>query len=235
MSNYAANDAIPDNARILRFHTSDKVFHSVNAICWYALFITGAIVYFGNMMGAIEDSTANLLMVWHIWLGALFTLNFLGYLVFAPERFAVTMKNLMEWDKDTIMWFRNFGGYPRRFFKIPFGPEEVPPQGRYNGGQKMSYLIFIFAIAYLIVTGWLLWAGATMLGKELFYVLFITHVWGSIIVTLMVTCAHIPLALLSMEHFKGIWRISSGDIAAEAAKHHSPKWLARDVIKVNEK
>ena len=34
------------------------------------------------------------------------------------------MKNLMEWDKNTIMWFRNFGGYPRRFFKIPFGPEE---------------------------------------------------------------------------------------------------------------
>ena len=33
-------------ARILRFHTSDKVFHSINAICWYALVITGAIVYF---------------------------------------------------------------------------------------------------------------------------------------------------------------------------------------------
>ena len=30
-------------ARILRFHTSDKVFHSINAICWYALVITGAI------------------------------------------------------------------------------------------------------------------------------------------------------------------------------------------------
>ncbi|WP_301094300.1 cytochrome b/b6 domain-containing protein, partial [Turicimonas muris] len=143
-------------ARILRFHTSDKVFHSINAICWYALFFTGVIVYFGNMMGAISDETANLLMVWHIWLGALFTLNFVGYILFAPDRFAVTMKNLMEWDKNTIMWFRNFGGYPRRFFKIPFGPEEVPPQGRYNGGQKMSYLIFIAAIAYLIVTGWLL-------------------------------------------------------------------------------
>ena len=43
---------------------------------------------------------------------------------FAPERFAVTLKNLLEWDKNTIMWFRNFGGYPRRFFKIPFGPVE---------------------------------------------------------------------------------------------------------------
>ena len=136
-------------ARILRFHTSDKVFHSINAICWYALVITGAIVYFGHWMGDISDETSNLMMVWHLWLGALFTLNFVGYVLFAPERFAVTLKNLLEWDKNTIMWFRNFGGYPRRFFKIPFGPVEVPPQGRYNGGQKMSYLIFLAAVVYL--------------------------------------------------------------------------------------
>lgn len=50
-------------ARILRFHTSDKVFHSINAICWYALVITGAIVYFGHWMGDISDETANLMMV----------------------------------------------------------------------------------------------------------------------------------------------------------------------------
>ncbi|MFQ9938129.1 MAG: hypothetical protein ACLRW2_06860 [Parasutterella excrementihominis] len=74
-------------ARILRFHTSDKVFHSINAICWYALVITGAIVYFGHWMGDISDETANLMMVWHLWLGALFTLNFVGYVLFAPERF----------------------------------------------------------------------------------------------------------------------------------------------------
>ena len=80
-------------ARILRFHTSDKVFHSINAICWYALVITGAIVYFGHWMGDISDETANLMMVWHLWLGALFTLNFVGYVLFAPERFAVTLKN----------------------------------------------------------------------------------------------------------------------------------------------
>ena len=156
-------------ARILRFHTSDKVFHSINAICWYALVITGAIVYFGHWMGDISDETSNLMMVWHLWLGALFTLNFVGYVLFAPERFAVTLKNLLEWDKNTIMWFRNFGGYPRRFFKIPFGPVEVPPQGRYNGGQKMSYLIFLAAVVYLIATGWLLWLGAPLLGKTVFY------------------------------------------------------------------
>ena len=107
-------------ARILRFHTSDKVFHSINAICWYALVITGAIVYFGHWMGDISDETANLMMVWHLWLGALFTLNFVGYVLFAPERFAVTLKNLLEWDKNTIMWLQKLRRLSASFLQDSF-------------------------------------------------------------------------------------------------------------------
>ena len=217
--------------RILRFHPADKVFHGVNAITWFALLFTGVAVYFGNL----SDETANNLMIWHIGIAVVYTFNLIGFLVFAPHRFAAMLNALLTWDMNTIKWFRNFGGYPRRFFGIPFGPVEVPPQGRYNGGQKMSYLIFLAAVVYLIASGWLLWLGAPLLGKTVFYWLFITHVWGSFIVTAMVTCAHIPLALLSMEHFKGIWRIGSGDISYEAAEHHAPTWVKRDVVKVVEK
>ena len=34
--------------RILRFHAPDKVFHSLNAITWFALLFTGMYVYFLN-------------------------------------------------------------------------------------------------------------------------------------------------------------------------------------------
>ena len=40
-----SNTAAP-NDRILRFHAPDKVFHSLNAITWFALLFTGAYVYF---------------------------------------------------------------------------------------------------------------------------------------------------------------------------------------------
>ncbi|MFR6028226.1 MAG: cytochrome b/b6 domain-containing protein [Sutterella wadsworthensis] len=81
------------------------------------------------------------------------------------------------------------------------------PQGRYNGGQKASYLLFMGMIAALAVTGWLLWLGAPVTGKLVYFLTFYFHVWGSIIISILVVCAHIPLALLSMSHFKGIWRL----------------------------
>ena len=135
--------------RILRFHAPDKVFHSLNAITWFALLFTGMYVSFLNP----SDEAAETAMLIHLILGAVFTFNLLGFIVIAPDRFALIMRACLEWDRNTIYWFRNFGGYPRRFFKIPFGPVEVPPQGRYNGGQKASYLLFMGMIAALAVTG----------------------------------------------------------------------------------
>lgn len=112
------------NNRILRFHAPDKVFHSLNAITWFALLFTGAYVYFCEP--SAEAAEAN--MIAHLILGAIFTFNLLGFIVVAPDRFALILRACLEWDRNTIYWFRNFGGYPRRFFKIPFGPVEVPPQ-----------------------------------------------------------------------------------------------------------
>ena len=217
------------NDRILRFHTADKVFHSVNAITWFALLFTGAYVYFFHPKATVAETT----MIVHLIIGFVFTFNLLGFIVLAPDRFALILRSCLEWDRNTIMWFRNFGGYPRRFFKIPLGPVEVSPQGRYNAGQKISYLLFITMIAVLSVTGWMLWIGAPLLGKAVFVWTFYFHVWGSIIVSALVVCVHIPLALLSMEHFKGIWRWGPGTISMEAAEHHSPTWLERDVIRTN--
>lgn len=217
------------NDRILRFHAPDKVFHTVNAITWFALLFTGVAVYFCDLAA----ETAEYVMLWHLILGTIFTFNLLGFIVIAPDRFALILRACLEWDRNTIYWFCNFGGYPRRFFKIPFGPVEVPPQGRYNGGQKASYLLFMGMIAALAVTGWLLWLGAPLLGKMVYMWMFYFHVWGSIIVSVLVVCAHIPLALLSMEHFKGIWRFGPGTISWEAAEHHAPIWLERDVVRTN--
>ena len=53
------------------------------------------------------------------------------------------------------------------------------------------------------------------------------------IITVLVVCAHIPLALLSWSHVTGLWRFGSGTISVEAAQHHTPLWFERDVVRVD--
>lgn len=65
--------------RILRFHAPDKVFHSLNAITWFALLFTGMYVYFLNP----SDEAAETAMLIHLILGAVFTFNLLGFIVIA--------------------------------------------------------------------------------------------------------------------------------------------------------
>ena len=85
------------NDRILRFHAPDKVFHSVNAITWFALLFTGMYVYFCNP----SDEAAETAMIAHLIIGAVFTFNLLGFIVIAPDRFALIMRACMEWDSNT--------------------------------------------------------------------------------------------------------------------------------------
>jgi formate dehydrogenase subunit gamma len=219
---------LAENEKVLRFPVYEKIFHNINAITWYILAITGMAVYFKWASG----ESAKFLMEVHIWTAIVFTLNFISFILIAPDRFYIMMKNLLQWDKDTFAWFKNLGGYPR-MFGIPFGPEKTAPQGKYNAGQKVAYLIFIFMIFGLIITGWALYFAKQGLGKELMLYFFYFHVWGSIITTALVTFVHLPLSIINIEDFKAMWRLDSGYMPFDAAEHHSPKWVEDDLVQIN--
>ena len=215
--------------RVLKFPLSEKVFHNVNLITWIALIFTGVLIYFRM----VNEDTAEMLMDWHIGIGVVFTINFFGFMLLNFDRFSLMIRNLLIWDSDTFAWFKNFGGYPRRLFGIKFGPEEVAPQGRFNAGQKAAYLIFMFMIFGLIVSGWLLYAYPAAMGKIFTKWMFWFHVWGSILTSLLAFCVHMPLAIINFEDLKAMFRFGPGDVPLEDAHHHAPKWVEDDLMAVD--
>lgn len=217
------------NKRVLKFPLSEKIFHNLNLITWTILAVTGILIYFK----IVDAKTAEMLMDWHIGIAILFTLNFFGFVILNFDRFVLMLRNLFIWDKDTFAWFKNFGGYPRRLFGIKFGPEEVAPQGRFNAGQKAAYIIFVFMIFGLIVSGWLLYAYPAAMGKIFTKWIFLFHVWGSIITTLLAFCVHMPLAVINVEDLKAMFRFGPGDVPLEDAHHHAPKWVENDLMAID--
>ncbi len=226
---------------VLRHPLSSRIVHFVNMICWYGLFITGILVY----LKLVSNSERALLMKLHIFFGAILTFVIAAYLALTPERAMLFVQEVLNWDKDTIAWWKNFGGYPYKFLgktklykyieKFWFAKPGCPPQTKYNAGQKLLGLTVIASLFILGFTGWFLYFFREALGKNGVYLFFNLHLWIAILVTLFVTFVHIPLVIVNWPDFVSMFRIGSGTVPVEWAKEHNPKWFENDVAKLEEK
>ena len=217
-----------DRPFVLRYYPSEKIFHAINAICWAFLIYTGLCTYF-HWVG---PDTAAVYMRLHVVVAILFTLNLVGFILLAPDRALIMLQSLLRWDRNTFAWYRNLGGYPRKLFGIDFGPKEIAPQGRYNGGQKPIYLYFLTSQWVLAITGWTTYLLVPAIPKVGTSWMHSLHLWFAITATLLVVVIHIPLAFINWEFFKGIWRIGPGSLPMDVAKEEMSQWVAEDLIPV---
>ncbi len=213
---------------VLRHSTPSRIMHNVHMICWIVLAVTGFAVYF-KLVG---EEVRAAFMQWHIYFAIPLTLVTLGYLVVTPDRAFMFAKELLSWDRDTIAWWKNLGGYPYKFFKI--GSPGCPPQSKYNAGQKAFALSVVATLAILIVTGWSLYFVPQALGKLWTYIFFMLHVWLSFLVTLSLLFVHVPLSIYYWPDFKAMFRLGPGTVPLEYAREHNPKWVEKELALLKE-
>ncbi len=223
---------------VLRHPLSSRIVHTVNMVCWYGLFVTGILTYL-KLVG-----NRAFLMKLHIAFAAVLTVVLLSYLIVTPDRAYLFLQEVLNWDKDTIAWWKNFGGYPYRFLgktrfykyieRFWFAKPGCPPQSKYNAGQKLLGLTVVLSLGLLGLTGWGLYFFRQALGKDGVWLFFNAHLWVAVIVTLFVTFVHVPLVIVNWPDFVSMFRIGSGTVPAEWAREHNPKWFEREVVEVVE-
>ncbi|NLY04086.1 MAG: cytochrome b/b6 domain-containing protein [Campylobacter sp.] len=209
--------------RVIRLTKAEKVVHNLNMVFWVALLLTGCTLYFGW----IGKGQKNLFFNMHSVLGFVFIINLAIFVLFGSDSFKKFWKNLTTWDSDTKAWFRNLGGYPRKF-GINFGPKELAPQGRFNGGQKLIYTFFVIMFIVLGITGIFIFFAMMNKGlipREIMRPIKNIHAYSAFITTIVVILVHVPAAFLNKEDLKAMFRFGDGSISRKSAKEHSPKWL----------
>ncbi|WP_334110532.1 cytochrome b/b6 domain-containing protein [Thermodesulfitimonas autotrophica] len=213
---------------VLRHSVPSRITHIVLMICWIILAATGFAVYF-KLVGEVVRAA---FMQWHIYFAIPLTFVTLGYLVVTPDRAFMFAKELLSWDRDTIAWWKNLGGYPYKLFKI--GSPGSPPQSKYNAGQKFYGLCVVATLAILGVTGWSLYFIPQALGKFWTLTFFKLHVWLSFFVTLFMLFVHVPLVIYNWPDFKAMFRFGPGTVPLEWAREHNPKWVEKELALLKE-
>ena len=140
---------------VMMFNAAQRLVHWLHTAAFIVLMVTGVIIYvpwLGASLGAGEGGYA--IRLAHRLGAVAFMLVPIIYVVLSPQELLAAMKRVFTWSKEDLGWLRAAPGY---YF---LGDEEaMPPQDKYNTGQKLFYLVVVVCMAGFIVTGLIMWFG----------------------------------------------------------------------------
>lgn len=205
--------------KVLKHNEQTRTMHWIIILSFIALALTGIGLYFkigflNNIFGGPDSAS-----LVHRWAGVVFTIVPALYILFNFERFSRFMDTITTFTRDDLQWFKTMGGY------VPFLKGDVPPQDKYNAGQKMLGLLIVIGALFVILTGFPMWLWRHDVSPAFLNICYNVHLWTAIIFILAI-CGHFFLAAInpkSRVEFGSM--ILDGYVDAQDAAHHNEKWF----------
>ena len=148
----AGISASPPEARLLRFALVERLAHWIYAAFFLLALVIGLTIWIPSTRVRLAGSRRE---ISHLYggLGLLMIVMPLLLVLFLDRRrLSGDLREIDVWDRDDRMWFwRALRGYT--LFR-----REMPPQGRFNAGQKANAIIVAAMALGFLVTGSLLLA-----------------------------------------------------------------------------
>ncbi len=211
---------VTSKERVLRFSGSARFAHWGHTVTFLLLLFTG-LALFTPKLGFLASAfygyaTASLI---HKYMAVLYTVIPLACLIANPKGFVEWWKDVFNFTKDDFKFLISF---PLEFFGFPV---KVPPQSKFNGGEKMNSVVTTTSCVFLAISGYIMWfKGAFPLWMVQWS--YPIHDICMILATTMV-CMHSYLGSFhpgSGESFWGMWK---GTVRADWAAHHHAKWYEK--------
>jgi formate dehydrogenase gamma subunit len=205
-----------------------RFLHWFNAASWVALLVTGvalmssaSFAFFGTELparaAAALGGKAGLLKLHVVWglawasiIVPLFLL-FKGSVAHVLEEIRVT--------RDDLVWLA-----VKPLALVGLWKRPLPPQDKYNAGQKAFAVFVLTATSVIIASGLVMIFHLGPAGVVSAAILVHQAVIGLAVVGLAV---HLTMAAVIAEERPALRSMVTGRIELEHARHHSPKWVAK--------
>ncbi|MDO4540243.1 MAG: cytochrome b/b6 domain-containing protein [Syntrophomonadaceae bacterium] len=197
--------------KVYRFGGGTRLAHGIHLVCFFTLMITGLLVLFaaGSEGSRIIHRIGAIVLV----LAMIFALFF-----------GQTGRDFRYWIKATFSFKKNDFAHAKNFPVEFFGGHKpFPPQGKFNGGEKLNSLLTILGLLCIIVSGFIIWFPQVFPG----WVVQWGYVFHAGFALLMgaVLIAHMYLGILhpdSNQALKGM--MGDGYVPARFAYEHYEEW-----------
>ena len=200
------------------FSTAQRFVHWLIVMAFSLLVLTGMVLYVPQLVPLARGEAGMLFRLLHRW-GVIFSvLAVLAYLIFDLEGLRASMRRIFTWGKDDLGWLK---AAPAYYF---LGDEsDMPPQDKFNSGQKLWYLIVVIGGLVLFVTGLLMWLGKGYVPTWVFQWSVFLHDLAAIAM-LAFFLVHFYLAVAHPLMRAGLDAIRFGFFPEEYVKHHHTKY-----------
>jgi formate dehydrogenase subunit gamma len=203
-------DTVLDDGRIVRYSFNERVMHWIAGVSYVYLLLTGLafwspwLFWLAALVGG-----GTIARELHPWAGVVFQLAVVWmYLAWSGQMHST------ERDRE---WRHELGHYVRN------EDDQLPPEGRYNAGQKMLFWAFVWLSLLLTASGLVLWwtDAVPAQWQLLRLVAVIVHP----------ICALLTIGLFMIHIYMGIAiergalrSMTRGDVSAAWARRHHRLW-----------
>ncbi|HWE61060.1 MAG TPA: cytochrome b/b6 domain-containing protein [Chloroflexota bacterium] len=207
--------------RIKRFNWTQRALHWSHAITFFILLATGSILLI-RPLGELVGQHLLILTI-HEYTSVFYITGPLVWLLLGNRRSLLRdIRQFDEWDDDDIEWLRE---------SLRKGPSarSLPPQGRFNAGQKLNGILTIAATIGFIITGLILWRvswlpgflkGTDVSNNAVFLHELLTYA------SIGLVAGHIYLAAIARSTRPALTALTDGTVPLSYARAHHPKWAA---------
>ena len=205
---------------VYRFSAGERFVHWCHGVAFLLLLFTGLGVLVTvfqpamNIFGGIQV-TRNI----HRVVAVLFTLGMIAGFIGK----GVGARQMRRWFKDVIN-FRNDDLAHAKNFGIEFfgGHKPFPPQGKFNGGEKLNSMFTILGTLCIVISGYIMWlapSGPSLLLQWAYPI----HAACALFMTALLI-AHLYLGILHPDSNQALKGIFTGWVPAKFAYEHYEKW-----------
>jgi formate dehydrogenase subunit gamma len=195
----------------------ERLLHWVHTASFVPLALTGLVLYFPPLQPLAQGDAGLWVRAVHRIVAVVFMAEPLLYAILQPRRLWMSLKEF-SFDRDDLGWIRNAFGY-----YVLGRHGAMPPQGRFNTGEKMNGLIMVASWALFTITDLIMWFGKGFLPTWLYQPTVVVHDLAMIAAVCMFL-VHLYLAVAHPLMWAGLVSMRFGVTSADYAAEHHARW-----------
>ncbi len=207
-----------DIPRVERFNKVFRITHWGHTVTFLLCLFSGLVLYANSSW-----SWMGIILGGNNGAGWVHRIAAVGLTLFLVFFFIFDYRDIINWIKDILRFGKNdiifLSKFPLEFMGFDV---KMPPQTRFNGGEKMNSIVTPTCVFLLVVSGYMMWF-PEYIPVSLVRIAYPVHDLAMVIGSCMV-CMHAYLGSLhpgSGESFWGMWK---GTVREDWAEHHHKIW-----------